>query len=403
MQACSRHVGYEIDGPARWRRKNRGRPACTMSPSPLPASTNRPRITCGSRLSASGRTAASITASRPRCTTATPTAIRSSCSSTISPPRPKAKPICGGARRRTKTRSASPAIPRSWSRGSAPGCRSAIWSGSTINDQSERAGGATTARSGGDAGPRGGPARVFPIGLDDYRRERRPDAPPLRQEDLPPPPAARHATLRQRPGFQPDPPGPHPQRAGVPDQGPRFARRPSLAHDPAGARPITASRFSLCRFDCVGPYLDTELPADDAENGSEVVHRRIAILRQHAVKALRGLRRLDSKRLEAHGRIHEIAQDQARRVGFAVEEQRRRLVEKRFRECRIAPNPLDDRLLEIPCQRHLVHLLPRGFAAAAFRASYSAHIAFARSMSACWRCFVPPPSRITSRSPSLPR
>lgn len=92
-----------------------------------------------------------------------------------------------------------------------------------------------------------------------------------------------------------------------------------------------------------------------------------------------------------------IAQDEARGIRLAIEEQHCRFVEQCLREVRMALRALGNRLFEVPCQRHLAHLLPLAFAAAAFLALYSSHIAFARLMSkkACH----PRPSAARGRGP----
>ena len=99
-------------------------------------------------------------------------------------------------------------------------------------------------------------------------------------------------------------------------------------------------------------HFHAKLFADDSENGCEIVHRRIAILREHPMQTLRGLRRLGRERFESHRRIDEIAQNETSRIGLAVEEERCSLVEQCLRELRVAPNAVDDRLLEILSQCH---------------------------------------------------
>ena len=119
--------------------------------------------------------------------------------------------------------------------------------------------------------------------------------------------------------------------------------------------------------------LHAELLAEDAEDGSKIVHRRLAILRKHSMQALGWLGDLDGKGLEAHRRIDEVTQDKTSGIGLAVEKQGRRLVEERLgnsgsRRTRSTTVSLKSRVSPI------VHLFGSGFAAAAFRALYVRHV-----------------------------
>ncbi len=92
------------------------------------------------------------------------------------------------------------------------------------------------------------------------------------------------------------------------------------------------------RFDGVSLNVHAELLANHAGDGSKIVHRRIAVFRQHPVQTLGRFGCFGGKRFESHGCVHEITQDNARRVRLAIEEQRGRLVEQRSRDVGIAPS-----------------------------------------------------------------
>jgi hypothetical protein len=94
---------------------------------------------------------------------------------------------------------------------------------------------------------------------------------------------------------------------------------------------------------------DAEAPANNAKNCSEIVHGRVASLGQHAMQALGWFCRLRGEGFESHRRIHEIAQHQTRRIGLAVQEKRRGLIQQRARKFRITPNALHHCSLGVPC------------------------------------------------------
>src|SRR5450631_2313880 len=110
---------------------------------------------------------------------------------------------------------------------------------------------------------------------------------------------------------------------------------------------------------------------------------------------------------KAQSGIHEIAQNETRRLRLATQKQRCRLIQERSSERGIALNSSNDCLLEITSERHGHHLFrflalsPTG--GGAFRALYSACKACARSISACCRRLVPPPNNTISDSPSFAR
>lgn len=73
---------------------------------------------------------------------------------------------------------------------------------------------------------------------------------------------------------------------------------------------VSMKRRASRRLDRVRLELHPQGLLDHPEDGREIIHRRIATIRKHPVKALRRFCRLGRKRLEAHSRIDEIAQYQ---------------------------------------------------------------------------------------------
>src|SRR3546814_2377709 len=98
-----------------------------------------------------------------------------------------------------------------------------------------------------------------------------------------------------------------------------------------------------------------------------------------------------SQAFKAHSGVDQVAQNDTGRRRFAIEEQRRRLVQQRRGERRFAPHPLTDGLFKVSAQRHdSPHSHGPGL-----RARYASLICMARLMSLFWLALVPP---VNSRS-----
>lgn len=93
------------------------------------------------------------------------------------------------------------------------------------------------------------------------------------------------------------------------------------------------------------PY--PQLLAHSTEDSRKIVHVRVSPGRQHPVQAFARPFGQFGKLLEAERCVDKVAQDEARGLRFAVQEQRGRLVQQRFSEGRVALDALDHRLLEV--------------------------------------------------------
>lgn len=96
----------------------------------------------------------------------------------------------------------------------------------------------------------------------------------------------------------------------------------------------------------------TQSPADRVKNGGKIVHAGIALFGQHPVQALARALGLGGEVFEADRGVDQIAQDQARNMGLAVEKGGCRFVEHGLGERRVARRAVLHRFLEIAGQRH---------------------------------------------------
>lgn len=87
---------------------------------------------------------------------------------------------------------------------------------------------------------------------------------------------------------------------------------------------------------------DPDALSERPKDCSKVIHAGAAIFRQPAVQALAWFGCRGGQCLKTDCRIHEVAQNQARRTWFPIEKQACGLVKKRLGEGRIAFDALDD-------------------------------------------------------------
>src|SRR5487761_1922714 len=136
------------------------------------------------------------------------------------------------------------------------------------------------------------------------------------------------------------------------------------------------------------------------KNCCQVIHARIAFGRQHPMETLARRGRYLGQPFKAKSRIHEIAQNETRRLRLTTQKKRCRLIQERLRERGIPLDASDNCLLKITSKRHCRYLFRflalRSIGGGAFRALYSACSAFARSISDCCRRLVPPPNNTIS-------
>ena len=85
---------------------------------------------------------------------------------------------------------------------------------------------------------------------------------------------------------------------------------------------LDAGDSALRRLDGVRPNVHLQPLANHAEDGGQIVHRRIASFRKHPMQALGRLRRLRGEFFEADRCVDEVTQDEAGGAWLAIEEQR---------------------------------------------------------------------------------
>ena len=101
---------------------------------------------------------------------------------------------------------------------------------------------------------------------------------------------------------------------------------------------------------------------DGAEDLGQVVHARVAAMRQHAMQTLAGLVGQLGERLKANCCIHEVPQHEARCIGLPVQKKRCGFIQQGLRKSRVAPNAFGYRLLVIKGRAHpLCPFSYRGF------------------------------------------
>jgi len=102
----------------------------------------------------------------------------------------------------------------------------------------------------------------------------------------------------------------------------------------------------------MGLEANFETLPDRVENSRQVIHARITFGRQHPVETLARRGRYLGQSFKAEGRIHEIAQNETRRLRLATQKQRCNLIQERLRERGIPFDASDNCLLEITSKRY---------------------------------------------------
>jgi hypothetical protein len=78
-----------------------------------------------------------------------------------------------------------------------------------------------------------------------------------------------------------------------------------VASQRENALPARFRKAAIRGFDGLGLELDSQFLADRVEDGREIVHARVARVREHPVQALARLRRFHRQRFESHSRVQQ--------------------------------------------------------------------------------------------------